>query len=126
MREGKSVKIRLWGIDCPERGQAFGKQAKLFMSELVFGKEVRVRKEDTDRYRRIIGVVRLEDGTNANCAIARAGLAWWYQEYAPKAPIIQRLETRARKSKTGQALPFEAMDPEARHSLISQPICDDS
>ena len=53
------VKIRLYGIDCPEQRQAFGTRAKQFTSDLVFGKNVNVETVDVDRYGRIVGIVRL-------------------------------------------------------------------
>jgi micrococcal nuclease len=43
MRDGKAEKIRLHGIDAPERGQAFSNRAKQFVSELCFGKEITVK-----------------------------------------------------------------------------------
>ena len=43
-------RIRLSGIDCPEKGQAFGRQAKHAASELVFGKEVTLRTHGLDNY----------------------------------------------------------------------------
>jgi endonuclease YncB( thermonuclease family) len=45
----KDVKIRLYGIDTPERGQAFSKRAKQFTSKLVYGKVVEVKVMATDR-----------------------------------------------------------------------------
>jgi len=42
LRDGKAVKIRLEGIDCPEKRQAFGKRAKQFTSDLLFGKKLKV------------------------------------------------------------------------------------
>lgn len=39
----KQVKVRLHGVDCPERGQPFGNRAKQFTSEMCFGKSVTVR-----------------------------------------------------------------------------------
>ncbi len=47
MRAGRAVKVRLNGIDCPERKQAFGMRGKRFTSEMAFGKEVEVRIKTT-------------------------------------------------------------------------------
>jgi endonuclease YncB( thermonuclease family) len=57
-------RIRLNGIDCPEKGQAFGKRAKQAASELVFGKEVTLQTFGKDKYGRTIADGILPDGTN--------------------------------------------------------------
>ena len=49
MQLGKDEKIRLYGIDCPEKGQDFGQRAKIFTSDLVFGKVVEVDPVSKDR-----------------------------------------------------------------------------
>src|SRR5205809_3843723 len=66
MHNGKAERIRLSGIDCPEKGQAFGQRAKQFTSALVFGKEVTVAVQDSDKYGRTIGEVKLLDGRVLN------------------------------------------------------------
>ena len=55
------VKVRLNGIDCPERGQAFGAKARQLTAELAFGKRVTVRPSGHDRYGRVLGEVVLPD-----------------------------------------------------------------
>ncbi len=50
MHNGKGERIRLHGIDCPEKRQAFGNRAKQFTSTLVFGRAVTVQVMDRDRY----------------------------------------------------------------------------
>jgi endonuclease YncB( thermonuclease family) len=44
-----SIKIMLYGIDCPERGQDFGQKDKRFASDMVFGKTVMIKPTDKDR-----------------------------------------------------------------------------
>jgi micrococcal nuclease len=56
MHLGKSERVRLHGIDCPEKGQAFGNRAKQFISRMVFGKDVIVKTHGFDRYGRILGM----------------------------------------------------------------------
>lgn len=101
MKEGVAVRIRLWGIDCPEMGQAFGKRAKQFASGLAFGKTVKVIEVDRDRYGRTVGEIILEDGRSLNRELVRAGLAWWYRQYAKKHVELEALEREAREAKTG-------------------------
>jgi micrococcal nuclease len=100
MRDHQSVKIRLDGIDCPEKRQAFGKRAKQFTSKFVFGKTVTVKVVTRDKYRRMVGEVLL-DGRSLNQALVRVGLAWWYRRYARKNKTLAALEVEARKSKRG-------------------------
>ncbi len=76
LHKGKGERIRLHGIDCPEKRQAFGNRAKQFTSNLVFAKTVTVQGVDRDRYGRTVGVVLLPDGRSLNHELVRAGLAW--------------------------------------------------
>lgn len=93
--------IRLHGIDCPEKGQAFGQRAKQFTSELAFGKDITVKVYDVDKYGRTIGDVILPDGRNLNQELVRAGMCWWYRKYAPDDEILAQLEASAREAKSG-------------------------
>jgi len=101
MREGKAVKVRLAGIDCPEIGQAYGNRAKRFVSDLAFGKEVQVRAETTDKYGRIVGWIMLPDGTDLNREILLVGMGWWYRKYYPNERSLEELEVKARVAKYG-------------------------
>ena len=98
LNEKTPVKVRLYGIDCPEKKQAFGTRAKQFTSDLVFGKVVDVETVDTDRYGRTVGIVKLVDGQIVNEEIARAGFAWVYGTYCKKPRCLEwrRLEDEAR------------------------------
>lgn len=73
-------KIRLQGIDAPEKAQAFGKISKHYLSQLVFSKKVTIVYEKMDRYQRQVGKV-LVDGTDANLAQITNGMAWHYKKY---------------------------------------------
>ena len=76
----KQVKIRLYGIDTPERGQPFGKRAKQFTSKMVYGKVVEVEVMDTDRYGRTVAMI-YADKNLLNEELVKAGLAWVYYQY---------------------------------------------
>ena len=75
------IKIRLHGIDCPEKNQDFGTKAKQFTTIQCIGKTVIVKITDTDRYGRSIGVVSLPNGKILNKELIKAGLAWHYKHY---------------------------------------------
>ena len=99
MRDGKAEKIRLYGIDCPEKRQAFGTQAKKFTSDMVFGKTVRVQATDTDRYGRRIGIVYVGKEM-LNAKLIAAGMAWHYKRYSDNKALAD-LEKQARAKKIG-------------------------
>jgi micrococcal nuclease len=101
MMEGIAIRVRLYGIDCPEKGQAFGQRAKQAASDLAFGKTVEVRDKGRDRYGRTVGEVILQDGRSLNRELVRAGLAWWYRRYAKKDAELARLEKQGREAKLG-------------------------
>lgn len=80
------VKIRLLGIDAPEKSQPFGQRSRQSLSELAFGKRVVVDWHKRDRYGRIVGKVTLPDGTDTNLEQIKRGLAWHYKQYANEQP----------------------------------------
>jgi endonuclease YncB( thermonuclease family) len=101
LKDRTQVHVRLNGIDCPEKGQAFGGRAKEFTSEHAVGKVVTIRPQTTDRYGRIVAEVLLQDGKSLNHELVRAGFAWWFRKYAPDDTELKRLEEEARGSKRG-------------------------
>ena len=101
MNDGRAEKVRLSGIDCPERGQDFSMQAKLAASDLVYGKVVKIATKSRDRYGRLIGTVTLPDGLNLNQKLVELGLCWWYEQYAPTDVVLKELEANARNKKKG-------------------------
>jgi micrococcal nuclease len=73
-------KIRLAEIDTPEKGQPYGQKAKEALSDLVFGKMVRVDVVTTDKYNRLVGHIYLND-LHVNKEMVRLGAAWAYRQY---------------------------------------------
>ena len=96
----KQVKIRLHGVDCPEKKAHFGAQAKEFTGKLIFGKVVAARKTSTDRYRRTVAIVYLPDGRVLNEELLKAGLAWHYKKH-DRNPRWAKMEVAARKDRKG-------------------------
>lgn len=101
LHDGIPEKIRLSGIDCPEKTQAFGSVAKRLTSELCFGKPVGIIPVDHDRYGRTVAQVILPDGRVLNSELVRHGYAWWYQKYSPFDRELQQLEATARVNHDG-------------------------
>jgi len=73
-------KIRLAGIDAPEKKQAFGNRAKESLSDLVFDKTVNVETDKRDKYGRQVGKV-LVNGQDVNLVQVERGMAWFYRQY---------------------------------------------
>lgn len=101
LHNARERKIRLSGIDSPEKKQAFGSRAKQYTSDLAYGKTIQVDVKSTDRYGRSIAEVTLPDGRNLNDLILENGYAWWYQKYSKNAPHRGVLETDARTKGRG-------------------------
>lgn len=87
-------KVRLTGIDAPERGQPFGTASRDHLSGLIAGKQVVVESGSQDRYGRTLGKVRFE-GVDVNLEQVRAGMAWWYRYYAKTQPVEDRASYEA-------------------------------
>ena len=92
-------KVRLDRIDAPESNQPYGKESAAHLKSLIFGREVRVEYETTDRYGRILGIVFLGD-TDINLQMVRDGCAWHYSHF-DKSPSYVAVEREAQSAKRG-------------------------
>ncbi|POY34707.1 nuclease [Solitalea longa] len=108
--DNQQIKIRLHGIDCPEKKQPFGMAAKQFTSNLVFGKTIKVKITDIDRYGRSVGIVYFNDSEILNEKILAAGLAWHYTKYDQN-PAWDELEKTTRNKKAGLWIDPNAVAP---------------
>ena len=95
-----ATRVRLWGIDAPEKGQAYADEARDRLKELCEGKAVRLEIKDTDRYGRKTAIV-WKGKTNINLQMVKEGLAWHYAYYAPDAKDLAAAEKAARKARKG-------------------------
>lgn len=98
-------KIRLMGIDAPEKKQAFGNKSKEHLSALVFNKQVAIECSKQDKYGRTVGKIMV-DGVDANLEQVKAGLAWHYKQYQREQSPDDRTayaqaEEQARAAKRG-------------------------
>lgn len=98
-------RIRLAGIDAPERGQSFGQASKQLLSDQVYGRQVAIEWAKRDRYGRVVGKV-LVDGRDANLEQVRAGMAWHFKKYENEQALDDRLaygraESAARDARIG-------------------------
>ena len=111
---GTQHKVRLSGIDAPERRQPYGQRSKQHLADLAHGRGVRVEWDKRDRYGRLVGRVLLPECPRPECPYTRdagleqlrAGLAWHYTEYAKEQPFAERwryarVEREARARREG-------------------------
>ena len=96
---GNQVRIRLFGIDAPERGQDYSRKSKEALADLVFEKEVRIVVHDKDRYGRTVGDIYIGE-TLVNEKMIKDGWAWNYARYS-KSKHYAELEREAREAKRG-------------------------
>lgn len=119
-------RIRLTGIDAPEKAQPFGQRSKEHLSDVVFGKQVEVQAGKSDKYGRTVGKVVVQ-GVDANLEQVKAGFAWHYKQYAAEQSVSDRAlyssaEEKARIAHLGLWHDAKPMPPwEWRHGGKNQP-----
>lgn len=96
----RPVRIRMYAIDAPERGMPYNKVAKKYLSDLIFGKMVRLVQTDIDKNGRIVAKTYLPDGREASTEMLKAGYAWHFKKYDTNTQLAQ-LEITARKNRLG-------------------------
>jgi len=99
------VKVRLAGIDAPEKKQDFGDRSKQSLSDCAYGKQASIEGDKMDRYGRTIGKV-IVNGTDCNLRQIQLGMAWHYKQYQREQSPEDRTsyadaENQARSSKIG-------------------------
>ncbi|MFQ3549339.1 MAG: thermonuclease family protein [Armatimonadota bacterium] len=99
LKDKETIRVRLHGIDCPEKNQPYYEKAKQFTSKHTYEKTVFINKRTEDRYQRWVADVLLPDGRNLNHLIVENGLGWRYEKYTPNDSTLKNLEKKARKAK---------------------------
>ena len=118
-------KIRLAGIDAPEKSQPFGDRSKQNLAALTFNKHVTVEWNKRDRDGRTIGKIMV-NGIDSSLEQVKAGMAWWYRKYAKEQAAADRItyeqaEAMARQQKLGLWRDINPMPPwEFRHGGAQQ------
>jgi endonuclease YncB( thermonuclease family) len=107
IRDGDNTqhRVRVAGIDAPEKAQAFGDAARAGLSHLTAGKRVETRCHKRDRFGRDICAVFV-DTRDIGLEQIRHGLAWWYRDYAREQSPSERAnyaaaEAAAREARRG-------------------------
>lgn len=96
---GGEERIRLEGIDTPERGQPYFEEATEALANLVDGRKVTLRGDERDRYGRIIARVIVGE-TDTSKELLRLGMAWHYKKYNQQENLAE-IEMQAQAGKVG-------------------------
>ncbi len=99
-RDNLQLRFRIWGIDAPEKKQAFGTKSKDYLASLIFGKTITVNVQKQDGWGRYLAYVYTPDKKDVSLEMIKAGFAWHYVEYDTSI-IYSEAENKARKNKIG-------------------------
>ena len=88
-QQKNTYKIRLQGIDAPEKKQAFGEKSKQSLHDLVQRKQVRIEYDKEDKYGRIVGKVTVDD-VDVCLQQLVLGMAWHYKKYQNEQSVSDR------------------------------------
>lgn len=108
-------RIRIDGIDAPERSQPYGQRARQSLANMAHGRGARAECAKTDRYGRAVCRVTV-DGTDIGLEQVRRGLAWHYVKYAREQSAEVRLdyaqaEVDARIARVGLWIALQPIAP---------------
>ena len=118
----KTLRIRMEGIDAPEKGMPFYRVSKDYLGSLCFQKQVRFEKTSMDKLNnRPVGFTYLEDGRELGHEMIKAGLAWHFKKYNSDLDLAE-LEKEAREAKLGLWIDDNPMDPKHNRDLHKQGI----
>lgn len=120
LKDRKQIKVRVEGIDAPEKSQAFGNKSKNALADLIGRKEVAIHATGTDKYGRTLARV-IFDGRDISELMVARGMAWHYKEYSDDETLAE-LEDKARASKLGLWAEPDALPPWEFRKNRSKPI----
>lgn len=96
----QQVKVRLAGIDAPEKRQPYGERSRQHLAGLCFQQQARLTVRTTDRYGRSVADVECR-GQDAGTELVRAGMAWFYVRYGKDHRHLADIEADARARRAG-------------------------
>lgn len=103
---GEEKRIRLWGIDAPEKNQSFGKKSKKNLGNLLENSDIQLKIIGIDRYKRTLGILYSKD-KNINLQMVKDGYAWAYRKYNKESEYLEAQNT-AKEKKLGL---WEELEP---------------
>lgn len=95
------ITFRIYGIDAPEKKQAYSQKSKQHLSDLIFGKTVKlIIQKKRDGFGRPVVWVYAPDGKDISAEMLKAGMAWHFKKY-DSSPEYANYEMNARTSQLG-------------------------
>ena len=110
-KTNKKVKVRLFGIDAPEKTQEYGLESKEYLMSLIKDKVIIVKGKTYDKYGRLLGTIYI-GGMNVNEMMVQTGNAWWYKSFDSKNSKVRDLQIKAKEGKLGLWKNPNAIEPE--------------
>ena len=105
------TRVRLYGIDAPERDQPYGSIATTALGYMV-ARSVYLLKVDEDGYGRLVGqLYHSKDGYDINASMVCAGYAWWYERYASDRQVLDDCQVEAQQALKGLWREEDPMPP---------------
>ncbi len=99
-RDKLQLKVRIIGIDAPEKKQAYGNKSRQTLSDLIFQQQIEIDVQYQEKWGRYAAKVYLADGRDVGLLMLQAGMAWHNVNY-DKTPAYAAAEKTARKAKKG-------------------------
>ena len=100
MLRGQKIKVRIHGIDAPERNMPYYKASKSYLSGLIGNRQVLLTLVEKDRYGRWVARVQLPDKTDVGAQMVAAGMAWHFTRYSADRKLAA-LQQKAKVAKLG-------------------------
>lgn len=97
---GKQLRIRMDGIDAPERGQPYSKISKEYLGRLCDGETIRLEIKSKDRFGRTVAKSWVSGNRELGAEMIRAGMAWHFKKYSDDLRL-GKLEQQARRERVG-------------------------
>lgn len=103
--------LRLAEVDCPEKSQPFGTNAKQFTSDQIYFKTIKYVVTDTDRYGRSIAMIYYDtDNKYLSAEIIKAGMGWHYKKYSTSKELAT-FQENAKQNKIGLWIDSNPIEP---------------
>jgi endonuclease YncB( thermonuclease family) len=119
--DNTTIRVRMDGIDAPEKGMPFSKKAKKYLADLCKDQTITVEKTGEDHHGRTLGFTYLEDGRELSREMLKAGYAWHYKQYNSD-PELAAMESEARQAQIGLWKDKNPMAPWENRKLHRQGI----